>query len=63
MASGRRLMCTGASVWSPSGAVDLNVVRGDVLPSDLLVAWVGIPGPAGDGGFHAYRSVIRHILT
>lgn len=31
-------MHEGATVRSPSGAVDLNVVTGDVLPGDLLVA-------------------------
>lgn len=32
---------------SPRGVIDVNVIRGDILPNDLHMACLGIPGPAG----------------
>lgn len=45
------------------GIVDLNVIRGDVIAGGPHVTCLGIPGPSGDGGSHAYLSVVQHILN
>lgn len=57
-------MCKGARcLRSPRGVIDVNVIRGDILPNDLHMACLDIPGPAGMVAFYAHYSVVSHILT